>query len=817
MPWIPQDARFALKLLARQRAFSAAALLTLALCIGANTAIFSVLNSVILRPLPFDGADRMVRIYNSYPRAGVERGGAAVPDYYDRLEHVPAFDAVALFQSRGVTIGEEGRPERVQAAAVTPSFFAMLGIPAAVGRTFTDGEGEPGNERRAVLSHGLWQEHYGGTQDVVGRTIRISDVAHTIVGVMPPGFVFERRDMRLWVPLAFSAEQRSDNARHSNNWEMIARLRPGASVALAQQQIDALNAANDERLPEFGELLAQVGFRSVVVDYRADLVRDVSGTLWLLQAGVLVVLLIGCVNIANLVLVRASARHRELATRAALGAGSRRLAGQLLTENLVLALLGGAVGVLLGWGAMRAFTAFLSRDLPGSTEIALDGTTMLAALVASVLAGLFFGAVPVLRLLGADLSAVFRDEGRSGTAGRSTRALRGGLVVAQVALAFTLLVGAGLTLVSFARTIGVDPGFRDSGVLVASVSLPVTRYPDDATRRTFAAQLSEQVRALPGVEDAALTTLVPFGDEMNATGVTPEGYVARADDPVIAPIITSAGDGYFEAMGIQVVAGRSFTTADDPGAMPVAIVDRYLADRFWPGQDPLGKRLALGIEGFGDELEYRTVVGVVGNVRVVSLTGDQPLGHFYVPLAQQPGGRLFIVVQSALPPHAVIRALRAAVAELDPNMPLFDARTMSERLAESVTTERLRMVLLVAFGTLALFLAVVGIYGVLAYSVAQRAPEIGIRMALGSTAGAIFAMVLRQGAVLIGLGLVFGAAGSFALGRVVQSMLYGVGPADPLVFLVVLAVLTGAALVACVLPAGRATRVDPAVALREGG
>jgi predicted permease len=380
-----------------------------------------------------------------------------------------------------------------------------------------------------------------------------------------------------------------------------------------------------------------------------------------------------------------------------------------------------------------------------------------------------------------------------------------------------LLVGAGLMMVSFSRTLGVDPGFGDTSVLVASVSLPVTRYPDVATRSTFATQLIGRVRALPGIERAALSSLVPFGSEMNASAVTPEGYEHRPDDPVVAPIVSGAGDGYFEAMDINVVAGRSFTTADVTGTLPVAIVDRYLADRFWPGQDPLGKRLAQGVQGFGSELEYRTVVGVVDNVRVISLTGDQPLGHFYLPLAQEPAARLFIVVKSALPPAVVTSALRGAVAELDPNMPVFDTRTMFERLAESVTTERLRMILLVAFGVLALFLAAVGIYGVLAYSVAQRTAEIGIRMALGSTAAAIFAMVLRQGALLIGLGLAIGVAGSFALGRVVQSMLYGVGPMDPWVFLVVLAVLAGTAFAACMLPAGRATRVDPVVALRDGG
>jgi predicted permease len=810
------DLRYAVKLLLKQRGFTAAALLTLALCVGANTAIFSVLNSVLLKPLPFQDADRLVSIHNNYPRAGAERAGAAVPDYYDRLE-LPALQEVAMLQERGMTIGEAGRPERLRGMAVTPSLFRMLGTPAAAGRTFLPEEGEPGNELQALLSWGLWRERYGGDPGVVGGTIRINEVEHTIVGVMPRGFVFQDPAVRVWVPLAFPAELRVDNARHSNNWTMVALLRPGATLTQAQQQIDALNARNDERLPQFADILQQVGFTTVVADYRGELTRDVRGTLWLLQAGVLLVLLIGCVNIANLVLVRSTARHRELATRAALGAPSVRLARQLVTESLVLAVAGGLLGVLLGWLAVRGFAAFAAERLPRGAEIALDGTTLLAALLASAVAGLLFSAAPILRLLGADLSGVFREEGRTGTAGRSTTAWRGALVTVQVALAFTLLVGAGLMTTSFARTLAVDPGFEPAGVLSASVSLPVTRYADAAARRQFADRLLEQARAMPGVTGAALTNTLPFSDETNSNALSPEGYEPRPDDPLVAPMGSRVSDGYFETMGIRVLMGRSFTAGDAEGAPPIAMVDRYLAERFWPGQDPVGRRIAEGVPGVdGQDLQYRTVVGVVDEVRARTLAGDQPLGHYYLPAAQVPAGRFHVVLRTAGPPGAAIGPLRAAVAGLDPDLPIFDVRTMDERLSESVFTERLRMLLLAAFGTLALLLAAVGLYGVLAYSVAQRSVEIGIRMALGSTAAAVSRLIVGQGARLIGIGLLAGLAASLALGRLVRGMLYGVEPTDPWVLLGVLLLLSATALAACLLPARRAMRVDPAIVIREG-
>ena len=809
----PSDLRYALKLLLKQKGFTAAALLTLALCIGATTAVFSMVNSVLLKPLPFEGADRLVSIYNSYPRAGVERGGAAVPDYYDRRQ-LSALEEVAMFTRRGVTIGETGRPERTDGMAVTPSLFPMLGVPTAAGRTFAADEGEPGNEHKAVLSWQLWHDRYGGSPDAVGKTIRVDDVEHTIVGVMPRDFVFQDPDVRLWVPLAFSAEERSDNARHANNSVMVAKLRPGATIEQAQQQIDALNARIVERLPQFADLLKQVGFRTVVADYRSELTRDVRDTLWLLQAGVALVLLIGCVNVANLVLVRSTARHREMATRAALGASPARLTRQMVTESLIIAISGGVLGVLLGWVAVRAFTAFAVEQLPRGAEVSLDLTTLLVAFLVSVVAGLIFGMVPAARLRGADLGAIFREEGRTGTAGRTTTAWRSALVAAQVSLAFTLLVAAGLMVTSFARTLAVDTGFDPEGVLTASVSLPVTRYGEAAARRQFADRLLERTRALPGVSAVGVTSVLPFGSERNANAVTAEGYEPRPDDRLIAPVNSLVSDGYFEAMGIRVVAGRGFTPGDREGATPVAVVDRSLAEHFWPGQDPVGRRMAPGLAQDGDELNYRTIVGVVEDVHVERLSGDEVKGHFYLSAAQTPPGQLYVVLRTAGSPESVTRALRAAVTEIDPELPIHDVRTMEERLSRSVATERLRMLLLAGFGALALFLAAIGLYGVLAYSVAQRRVEIGIRMALGSTATAIFRMVVGQGARLIVIGLGVGLAATLALGRLLRSMLYGVEPADPLVLAGVLVVLSATAFAACVIPARRALRIDPMEALR---
>ena len=812
-----QDLRFGLKLLRKDRGFLAAALLTLALCIGANTAIFSVVYSVLLRPLPYPAADRLVTLYNSYPNAGAPRASTAVPDYFDRRAAVEAFDESALYQSRGVTIGEAGSPERVLAMRVTPTFFTVLRVAPALGRAFLPEEGEPGNERRALLGHALWIGMYGGSSAVIGREIRIDGEPHTIVGVMPEGFLFGNTDTRLWVPIAFTEQQRSDDSRHSNNFQMIARLRAGATVEQAQAQVDAVNRQNLERFPQFRELLESAGFHTVVADHRAELTREIRSTLLLIEGGVLLVLLIGCVNIANLVLVRSTARSRELATRFALGAGRWRMARQLVTESVVLAAGGGLIGLVLGWAGTRAIIALAAEELPRAGEIGLHPVALASMAGLSMLAGLLFGTIPVVRLFRADLSTIFRQDSRTGTAALGALGARSTLVVTQISLAFALLIAAALLLVSFDRKLGVEPGFDETGVVTASLSMPGTRYPDEAARTSFVARALAAVRAIPGVEQAGVTSVIPFGDDYDSSVITPEGYVPKAGESPLSPIQSRITPGYLEALGVPVLRGRTFDARDVEGAAPVVIVDEWLARRYWPDQDPVGKRLYQGVPGMGEEPEYRTIVGVTREIRMVELAGAEQVGHYYFPYDQATDGTVYLAIRTTRDPLAVMAAVRAEITRLDPNLPLYAVQTMQDRIAGSLLTDRARMLLLVVFACVALLLAAIGIYGVLAYTVALRTKEIGIRVALGSQRPQIFQLVLRHGLKLLVIGLAVGTGASLLLSRVLRGMLYGIEPNDPRVFAAVLAVLAGVTVSACALPARRATRVDPVTALARDG
>ena len=815
-----RDIRYGLKRLGKDRGFLFSALLTLGLCVGANAAIFSVVRSVLLKPLGFPESERVVLIYNSYPNANAPRASAGVPDYFDRLEATSAFEEIALVQDRGLTVGETGATERLTGSRVTPSFFRLLRTPAAAGRTFTEEEGEPGSERHVVLSWGFWQERFAGRADAVGQDVRIDGLAYSVVGVMPREFLYQNPNVRMWIPLAFSAADRSDDQRHSNNFQMIARMRPGVSLEQAQGQIDAVNSANLERFPQWRELLTNAGFHTVVTSLRAEMTRDIRSTLVLLQVGVLLVLIIGCVNIANLILVRATSRTREMATRLALGAGRGRLARQLLTESVVLGLLGGVLGLVVGRAGLLIFSVLGAADLPRGSEIRMDASVTAFTFVLAAFAGLLFGGLPVVRLRNADLSTVFREEGRTGTAGRSTMSLRGMLVSAQVAAAFALLIAAGLILVSFARTLAIDPGFEADGLLTANVSLPITRYGSDEERVTFQTRALERIRALPGVSAASATSLIPFSGDFSSSVVTPQGYVPQPGESPISPIQSYVATDFFETMGIELVSGRTFTPQDAGDSEPVIIVDEWLARRYWPGEDPVGRGLYEGIPdvGLDNITRLRRIVGVVREIRVANLAGEQPAGHFYIPLAQSPRINLVLAIRSsAAEPAASLSApLRAAIAEIDPDLPVYGITTMRERAADSLRTERARAALLLAFGAIALTLAAIGIYGVLAYAVSLRTGEIGIRMALGSPGAAVFGLVLRQGLAWVGAGLLVGLLASLALGRMLRGLVHGVGTTDPLVFGAVLALLAAVAVVACIVPARRAARVSPTIAMREG-
>jgi predicted permease len=818
MERLAQDIRFAVRLLLKDRAFAITTLLTLAVCIGANATIFTVVDSILLKPLPVPEPERLVMMQNTYPGAGVERGSNGVPDYYDRLRELAAFEEQALYNTRGLTIGLEGNPQRVFGMIATPSLLRMLEANPVQGRIFTDAEGELGNQRKTLLTYGYWQELFGG-KPVVGQQLRINGVAHEIVGVLPEGFQFLDPEVRLWIPTAFSAEEKSDDSRHSNNWSMVGRLRRGATATQAQQQLDALNARNMERFPQFKEILTNAGFKSIATPLQEDLVRGVRGTLYLLWGAVLFVLLIGVVNVTNLVLVRATGRARELATRHALGAAFGRLVRQLLTETVLLTIAGGALGLAAGYWGLDALAGLGLDHLPRGTEVQMDGRAVAFTLGMAVVVGIVVGLVPILNLRGMNLSQAFREESRSGTSSRATRVVRRTLVTAQIAFAFMLLIGAGLLLASFQRVLAIDPGFTPSGVLTARVSPPSVRYGDDASLRTFANRLLEKVRALPGVQHAGITSSMPFGDDYSDSVILAEDYRAQPGESLISPFYFHVSPGYFESLGAKIVSGRAFTERDTESSQQVVIVDQKLARRFWGDKDPVGRRMYKpdtpeDLVKPSPKVRWFTVVGVVSDMKISGLVETETrAGAYYFPVAQQPSRYMALTVRTAAAPNSLVPLIRRELTAIDPELPLYGVLTMAERMDESLVNRRAPMVLATVFAAVALFLAAIGIYGVLAYQVSQRSREIGIRMALGSDAWSVFRLVLSEGLLLLVVGLALGIAGAFSIRRAMESQLYGVGALDPTVLASVGAIFAAVALIACAVPARRASRIDPMHAL----
>ncbi len=816
------DLRVGLRLLLKDKAFTITAAATLAMCIGANTALFSVVHNVLLRPLPVPDSERLVLMSNTYPKAGADGlGSSGVPDYYDRIRDVSVLEDQAVYQTRTMAIDQNGTPARVLTMIAAPSLFHLIKATPQIGRAFSDAEGEIGNERRVILSYALWQSAFGGDRQVVGKDARINSQPYTIVGVMPRGFLFMEPDVMLWIPAAFTPAQKSDEQRHSNNWRNVGRLKPGATLQQAQSQVDALNAANMERFPQYKQLLINAGFRTVVTQLQDFLVRDVRQILYLMWGGALFVLLIGAVNVANLVLVRSRARSKELATRLALGAGRARVARQLVVESVLLTMVSAAIGLFLGYVALRFLTTLNLQDLPRAGEIRLDGIVVAFTLGVAAIIGLTLGLIPVATVLPANLTSVLREEGRSGTSGRGARTLRRSLVVAQVAFAFVLLIGAGLLFASFRHILSVDPGFRPDGVLTASVMLPRARYTEPKAMIAFHNEALRRIRALPGVTSAGATDWVPLSGNHNDSVILAEGYQMQPGESVISPANADVTPGYFESMGATLARGRFFDQRDVTGAPQVLIIDEKLAQRFWPNQDPVGKRMFRPtdlnhITSVTEKTVFLTVVGVIKDMKLHDLAEDnKTVGTYYYPMDQDASTAVTFALKTPGDPGSLTSSVRAVLQEVDRELPVFDVRTMEDRLAQSLMTRRSPVLLSLSFGAIALLLSAIGIYGVLAYLVAQRKKEIGIRMALGSSTSAIFELVLREGLLLIGLGFAAGAAGAVALRRTLESQLFGVSASDPAVLAGVTGLLAAVAIVACALPARRATRIDPIVALTE--
>ena len=820
-----QDLRFATRVLWKDRGFALTTIATLALCLAANIAIFAIVDGVLLKPLPFSEPDRLVRVFNAYPGAGADAVGSnGVPDYFDRLNGMPALESLAMFRQSGATLsGQTGDAERVQAMIVTPSFFRVLRVQPFRGQLFTDEQGELGHEKVVVLTYGFWQRTFGGKDDAIGKDLRIGGEPYTVVGVLAPDYRFISPDIQLLRPAAFTAREKSDESRHSNNWQQFGRLAPGAGLEAAQAQLDAINAANLDRFPQLKQILINARFHSDVVDFQSNLVKDTRSTLTMLWGGAIFVLLIGCVNVANLVLVRATGRLRELATRSALGATFGRLVRQSLTESILLASMGGAAGLGLGWWALKA-APFLGFDqLPSGSAIAIDGRVVTFTLALVAVVGMAVGLIPVLAMRRANLAQVVREEGRSGTQGRGARLMRRVLVTSQVAFALMLLIGAGVLLASFDRVLGIDPGFRTENVLTGTIALPSARYPNDDAVRATTDRFIERVRAIPGVQAAGLTTTLPFSGNNSDSVIFAEGYLMKPGESLISPSNVTASDGYFEAMGVRLLKGRLFTADDTVSKPRVLVIDETLAKRFWPDGNVIGKRMyqpesAQDVTKKPTEDKMMTIVGVIAPMRLrglVESTGQNKNGTYFYSMRQRPQNSVGVAIRTAQAPESVIASVRRELAQIDPELPFYGVRTMEDRLSSSLIDRRTPTLLATGFAVVALFLAAIGIYGVLAYQVSQRRREIGIRMALGAGSGNIFGLILREGGFIVVVGAVCGLVGAYLVGQALQSQLYEVGAMDPRVIASVGLALGIVAATACVLPARRASKTDPMVALTE--
>ena len=754
-----QDVRFGLRLLIKDRSFTLTALLTLAVCIGANAAMFSVVRSVLLKPLPFPGSERVVLLYNSYPKAGAPRVGAAVPDLFDRLEGVKALSEQTLFRREGMTFGDAEGVERLTTIRAMPSFFRVVPTGAHRGRVFNESDGEVGQNQKVILMHAFWQRRFGG-RDVVGEKIRLNGNMFEVVGVFPPEFTFLQNDIDLFTPTAFAPADKGDDRRHSNNWQMLGRMADGTSIEVVREQVDAVNRRNEDRFPQFKQILRDADFRTVVVNLHQDLIRDIQSALYLLWGGVLFVLLIGCVNLANLMLVRSASRSREMATRHALGGEMGRLARQLLTETTVLSLVGGTAGVLLAWWGTRSVALLNLDQLPRGYEIQLDLVGLAFALVITLGVGFVLGVAPALRLRRMNLNRELREESRGGTSGRRANLVRRALAMAQVAVALVLLIGAGLLLASFRQVLNLDFGFNAGQVMTATVNLPGPNYTTPALRATFHARALEKLRAIPGVTHAGGATLVPFSGQVSNNVVMGEGHVMKPGESLLAPSQNIASDGYFEAMQIEVTKGRAFDARDTLESTRVVIIDEKLAEHFWPGQDAVGRRLyrpsdPADITKITPETQFFNVVGVIRNIITSDpITDTTPVGTFYFPVSQLPPGGLTYTLRTSTNSPTLANDIKRAIASIDPELPVFRTQTMQEWVDRALVGRRAPMLIAAGFSVVALFLAAIGIYGVLAYGVSERRRELGVRMALGGSTGSVFRLVLRDGGFIVAVAFI---------------------------------------------------------------
>ncbi len=807
-----QDIRYGFRMLIHNPGFTAAAVIALALGIGGNSAIFSVVNAVLLKPLGYKDADRLVTINHNYPKLDLKASVSAVG--YTHYRKVNAsFEDMAAFTGWPANLTESGEPERLRALRVTPSFFPTLGIGATMGRVFSADEDQEGREHVVVISDGLWRRRFGSDPSIIGRSIMLNGESYSVIGIAPPGFQFGSeigQPTELWAPIAFPQAQMQPSQWTNEYLTVLARLKPNVTLEKAQAEFDSI-AANVRQQYFTGGAPKDAGSWNLLVrSFNEVVVGDIKPALLVLMVAVGLVLLIASANVANLLLARAAARQKEIAIRSALGAGRLRVIRQLLTESLLLAITGGAIGLTLGYWGVKLLVA-LNRDrIPRAQDISLDGWVVAFTIGISILTGIVFGLVPALQSSRSDLHETLKEGGRSGSGGTRS-GLRSTLVVAEIALALMLLVGAGLLIKSFIKLQQVTPGFQPQNVLVMQLSLPNLKYSGPAQVDGFYQRLLEKVKAIPGVREASTGTNVPLSGSNSSGSFQIENRTFPPGQ--MSPWGSRAwvGSNYLQTLGIPLIKGRFFDDHDVIDAPGTAIIDETMARKFWADEDPIGKRITF--EGPPSQPKWREIVGVVGHVKQRGLEGESPV-QYYIPLRQRPLNSVFLVVRTSSDPSSLTPSVRGAIRSLDPELPVFNVTSMEQLVSDSMAQRRFSMFLFGIFAAVALVLASVGLSGVMAYSVTQRTHEIGIRMALGASRGQVLRLVVGQGMILSAVGLGLGVAGALAATRLMAKLLFGVGATDPTTFVVIALVLGLVALVASYLPARLATRVDPMIALR---
>lgn len=801
-----QDLRYAARMLIRNPGFTVIAVLALALGIGANSAIFSVVNTVLLRPLPFKNPDALMMIWEDATHLGFPDNTPSPANFIDWRDQNTVFDGMAAMAQGSFNLTGAGEPERCDGRRVSANIFNLLGVEPILGRTFRPEEDKPGSHV-VLLSYGLWQRRFGGEAGVVGRALSLNGESYTVIGVMPRTAELpssENWHDQLWVPIAFTSEQAASRGNHY--LEVLARLKPGVTRQQAQAEMSTIASRLERQYPEHN---TRIGIK--VKSLHDQLVGNIKPALLVLLGAVGFVLLIACANVANLLLARAAVRQKEIALRLALGASRSRLTRQFLTESVLLAGLGGAFGLLLSVVGLNILKQFIPDSISQAQSIGIDGKVLIFTVLVSLVTGLIFGLAPATQASNFNLNETLKEGGRDSGAGSRGNRLRGLLVISEVAVSFLLLIGAGLLISSFLHLLKLDPGYRADHLLTMKVALPDTKYPDKERRAPFFRELIRRVQTLPGVQSVAVASNLPLtynGDSM------PIGIEGRADPPpdqwpdVILRVVSP---GYFSTMGIPLVQGRDFTDQDRPDAIRVAVVSEKMARYYWPNESPIGKRFKPG--SVAGDSPWREIVGVVKDVRQNDFAAEPKMQMYLSHEQVSSFAANAVVVRTSVDPFSLGTAVRKVVWEIDKDQPVSDIRSMEDIVSTAVARQRFSMMLLGIFATLALVLAAVGIYGVMSYSVAQRTREIGIRMALGAQRSDVLKMTVGQGFKLVLIGVAVGLAFAFILTRVMASLLFGVSATDPITFITISAVLMVVALVASYIPALRATKVDPMVAL----